>query len=545
MELGGRHLAGGPPLLRSGPLRRHQRHRPLPRPPPCRHRRAPLPQDRAGRPGADPVALRPAHPPFPGRPLLGAHRGRLRPRPRARPSSARSASAPPPRRPRASCSATRSARRRSTWSPGAPGDPRLPGARGACSATAICRTSPAATARASSPPPTPMGTPSPGRRSPHRAAQPDLTGFSHGTAGIGWSPPGARPAATGEARFGAAAESAFRYERRCFDPRQGNWPDFRGSQPGPDGAPAWGCSLAWCHGAPGIALSRAARLPADRLGGGAAGGRGRHRHHRARGAPDVGISGALGAISPSVTASPAMPSAPPWPPASGNGAGTGADLDLARFGVERYHADRAPWPCGVPGGGENPSLMLGLAGIGHFYLRLALPEPRPSIPGYSNRRSHRRRRPSGPLPNRIDSPRDPAAGPLSRPPRLSPRPRAAPLVGAGAGARVGGVRGRPDHPLRAVAVPGQGAASHRHPPRGGAAGGRAEAPRGQRPPARPGDADRSLAGPGAAGGRGPGEWPLWNDLAGAGMPLLGDPQSQTFEPLVLAALPLPLPAAVG
>jgi hypothetical protein len=42
-----------------------------------------------------------------------------------------------------------------------------------------------------------------------------------------------------------------------------------------------------------------------------------------------------------------------------------------------------------------------------------------------------------------------------------------------------------------------------------------------------------------------GAWPLWNDLVGAGMPLLADPQSQTFEPLVLAALPLPLPAAVG
>ncbi|HEY2294130.1 MAG TPA: YfhO family protein [Thermoanaerobaculia bacterium] len=42
-----------------------------------------------------------------------------------------------------------------------------------------------------------------------------------------------------------------------------------------------------------------------------------------------------------------------------------------------------------------------------------------------------------------------------------------------------------------------------------------------------------------------GAWPLWNDLAGAGMPLLADPQSQTFEPLVLVGLPLPLPAAVG
>jgi hypothetical protein len=42
-----------------------------------------------------------------------------------------------------------------------------------------------------------------------------------------------------------------------------------------------------------------------------------------------------------------------------------------------------------------------------------------------------------------------------------------------------------------------------------------------------------------------GEWPLWNDLSGAGMPLLANPQSQTFEPLVLIALPFPLHAAVG
>jgi len=34
-----------------------------------------------------------------------------------------------------------------------------------------------------------------------------------------------------------------------------------------------------------------------------------------------------------------------------------------------------------------------------------------------------------------------------------------------------------------------------------------------------------------------GAWPMWNDLAGAGMPLLGDPQSQSLQPLVLATLP--------
>jgi len=42
-----------------------------------------------------------------------------------------------------------------------------------------------------------------------------------------------------------------------------------------------------------------------------------------------------------------------------------------------------------------------------------------------------------------------------------------------------------------------------------------------------------------------GEWPLWNDHAGAGMPLLGDPQSQSLQPLVLLAAPLPIAQAVG
>jgi hypothetical protein len=42
-----------------------------------------------------------------------------------------------------------------------------------------------------------------------------------------------------------------------------------------------------------------------------------------------------------------------------------------------------------------------------------------------------------------------------------------------------------------------------------------------------------------------GEWPLWNELAGAGVPLLADPQAQVLQPLVLLALPLPLDQAVG
>jgi len=45
----------------------------------------------------------------------------------------------------------------------------------------------------------------------------------------------------------------------------------------------------------------------------------------------------------------------------------------AQEGYERFEQKRIPWPCGLPGANETPDLMLGLAGIGHFYLHLADP----------------------------------------------------------------------------------------------------------------------------------------------------------------------------
>jgi hypothetical protein len=41
-----------------------------------------------------------------------------------------------------------------------------------------------------------------------------------------------------------------------------------------------------------------------------------------------------------------------------------------------------------------------------------------------------------------------------------------------------------------------------------------------------------------------GTWPQWNASVGAGMPLLGDPQSQAFQPLVAVAGALPLAQAL-
>jgi type 2 lantibiotic biosynthesis protein LanM len=79
--------------------------------------------------------------------------------------------------------------------------------------------------------------------------KPALTGFSHGAAGMAAAL--ARLAqATDQDRFAAAAQRAVAYERSVYVAASGNWPDFRStSEP-------LQFMLSWCHGAPGILLSR-------------------------------------------------------------------------------------------------------------------------------------------------------------------------------------------------------------------------------------------------------------------------------------------------
>jgi lantibiotic modifying enzyme len=211
----------------------------------------------------------------------------------------------------------------------------------------------------------------------------DLTGYSHGAAGIGLAL-AELAAATGDARYGEGADGAFRYEAAWFLPEQGNWPDFRLFGPhDPAAAPA--CALAWCHGAPGIGLSRlrawaltgsAARLAEARA---ALETTLRALDATASGAPGMGMSlchGDAGNAELPLYAARIL----------GEAGLAGRAERVGRVGLERYGATGAPWPCGVPGGGETPGLMLGLAGIGHFYLRLYDPsvpsalilEPRPA-----------------------------------------------------------------------------------------------------------------------------------------------------------------------
>ncbi|MBE5096794.1 lanthionine synthetase LanC family protein [Bacillus thuringiensis] len=205
----------------------------------------------------------------------------------------------------------------------------------------------------------------------------NLTGFSHGTAGIGYALLELFHL-TNDSKYRKTAEAAFDYERYWFDSHSRNWPDLREL---PNNRKrlkqTLSFSTTWCHGAPGIALSRlrayeitkdetyrdeatiALQTTSEMIESWLQAGTGNFSLcHGLSGNTDVLLYGnkILG---------------PKW-----------SDVDtLARhvgqLGIEKYAKPGLPWPCGTVAG-ETPNLMLGLAGIGYFYLRLYHPET-PSV----------------------------------------------------------------------------------------------------------------------------------------------------------------------
>lgn len=210
-----------------------------------------------------------------------------------------------------------------------------------------------------------------------------LLGLAHGASGIAMALAQVG-AATGLGDYPEAAKAALAYERGFFRPAEGNWPDLRSFvQAGPDGAPP--SMLAWCHGAPGIGLARlvlvglfpddpeirgeaetAIRTTAANL---AAGGTGNlSLCHGDGGNAELLIVGAETFGRPDL-------------------------LEAARAtavtALHRFELSGSPWPCGVPGAGETPNLLLGTAGIGHFLLRLHDPRGIDTVllPGAASARS--------------------------------------------------------------------------------------------------------------------------------------------------------------
>jgi hypothetical protein len=83
-----------------------------------------------------------------------------------------------------------------------------------------------------------------------------LTGLSHGAAGIGLALLELYDVSHLD-QHRLAAERAFHYEQHWFDPERGNWPDLREARIRHHSrADSLAFSSYWCHGAPGIGLSR-------------------------------------------------------------------------------------------------------------------------------------------------------------------------------------------------------------------------------------------------------------------------------------------------
>lgn len=210
----------------------------------------------------------------------------------------------------------------------------------------------------------------------------DLTGFAHGASGCSTALLEVFQA-TGDQRFRYAAEQGFAYEEQWFDPSDGNWPDFRyialseylsygrtaelrarlrAGQNLPPYRPSF--MVAWCHGAPGIAV---ARLRAFALLGNPA------YAHMARVAAETTCRavqssgdnyslchGYLGNSETLIEAGRAL----------GRPEFLAAVEARAEEGRGQYEFAGRPWPCGTLGSVTDPSLLVGEAGIGHFYLRL-------------------------------------------------------------------------------------------------------------------------------------------------------------------------------
>jgi lantibiotic modifying enzyme len=202
----------------------------------------------------------------------------------------------------------------------------------------------------------------------------DLTGFSHGAAGIAWALSELFHH-TRDARFRTAAEEARRYESSQYNPQYENWPDVRylydPDSPSKDG-PSY--PISWCHGAPGIGLDR---LRAYAIHGGEVLRNEAEIAMRTTATILIYMKGSNFSLC--------------------HGLGGNADLlicaarvlnDPARMtlpeqvgeqGIEQIEHQDLRWPCGVTDGDETPNLMLGTAGIGYFYLRLYDPGNVPSV----------------------------------------------------------------------------------------------------------------------------------------------------------------------
>jgi type 2 lantibiotic biosynthesis protein LanM len=192
-----------------------------------------------------------------------------------------------------------------------------------------------------------------------------LTGFSHGAAGIAYALLRLYEA-TGETSFRDAALEAEAYESSVFLPEVSNWPDFRD----PPGEHGYAHQTAWCHGAPGITLSRLAALPildTPQVRQDISHGLRTTRLAGTQGLDTV-CCGAMGRVETLVVADKEL--------------GDPAYLQQARkmaSAILRRSREEGSYALGWKKAPYLPAFHQGMSGIGYEFLRLAAPASLPSL----------------------------------------------------------------------------------------------------------------------------------------------------------------------
>ncbi len=211
---------------------------------------------------------------------------------------------------------------------------------------------------------------------PDHAGELGMNGFSHGAAGIAWAL-GELARTSGEQEFFHAAREATRYEQHWFNSDVMNWRDlFPEYVADPERPPEY--SLSWCHGAPGIALSR---LRLWKIFGDPAHGEEARialstttdalRADLKSGTRNFSLChGLAGNAEALIVASDIL----------GDEGMLRTAREIGINGIENYADSEEGWPCGVNNADAwSPSLMLGWAGTGYYFLRLYDPTITPSV----------------------------------------------------------------------------------------------------------------------------------------------------------------------
>ena len=198
-----------------------------------------------------------------------------------------------------------------------------------------------------------------------------LTGFAHGVAGIANALLEAFTL-TQNTIYRDIAFQGLRYENAFFDQQQQNWPDFRAqNQPATADsgleASVPTCSCAWCHGAPGIALSRLRgyeltqhpALKTEALTAVQTTARQLTWEQQSNFSQCHGLAGNSDVLLEAAD----ILNQPEWR--------TQAQA-IGQMGQERYR-QTGLWANGLYNSFQLPDFMLGLSGTGYFYLRLADP----------------------------------------------------------------------------------------------------------------------------------------------------------------------------